>query len=257
MARMLIWSLLLSLAINGSMFLVAYRLQSDKLTDVSYTVSFIVLAGFIFSQSSGQSLHLLELLLVCLWALRIGSFLLYRVIKNGKDQRFDGMRENFWKFGKFWIGQALAAWILLLPAALASQHAVPGVQATAVIGAVIWLAGFALEATADLQKYRFSQQGANKNKWIESGVWGSSRHPNYFGEIVVWIGLYVCAFQALSSTGRIIGLMSPVFITSLLLFVSGIPILETSADKRWGDNPGYRRYKKRTSILVPWLKRSA
>ncbi len=257
MIDILIWSLALSLAINGSMFLVAYHLKSDKLTDASYAVSFIALAAFIYSQSSGQALHILELALVCLWALRIGGFLLYRVIKNGKDQRFDGIRENFWKFGQFWLGQGFTAWLLLLPAALAAQHQQAGLHTLTLVGLVVWAIGFLLETTADLQKYRFSQQPKNKNTWIDSGVWRYSRHPNYFGEILVWIGLYLCALQALTTSGKIVSVLSPLFIMALLLFVSGIPILEKSADKRWGSDPKYKQYKKRTSVLIPLPKRGA
>ncbi len=114
-----------------------------------------------------------------------------------------------------------------------------------------WTVGLIIETIADVQKIQFKNNPANKGKWIESGIWRYSRHPNYFGEIVVWIGVYIVAATSLPFVQAAIGLISPLFIIVLLLFVSGIPILEKSADKRWGNDPAYKKYKKRTSLLIP------
>lgn len=254
MLSLLFTLLLISVAINAAMFVVAFALKSDKLTDASYAVSFIVLALAIYNHSAVNPYVVIGVGLVCAWAVRIGVFLLYRVIKTGKDARFDGIREHFWKFGKFWLGQALTVWLLMIPLALASRHDSVW-SALSIIGFFVSIAGITLEATADLQKYRFSQNPANKNKWIAEGVWRYSRHPNYFGEMLMWSGMYLLLFSSLSAGERILGLLSPVWIISLLLFVSGIPILERSADKKWGSIPAYQQYKKRTSILIPWPKK--
>lgn len=254
MIEFLAYSLGISLLINIAMFLVAFKLQSDKLTDASYAVTFIVLAIFSTVAADFSSFHLALLAVVLLWATRLGSFLLYRVSVVGKDARFDEMRGNFVKFSGFWILQAITVWVLMLPVLLASQYNA-SIEPPVIIGLVIWLLGLSVEATADLQKFRFTRNAKNKGKWIESGVWKYSRHPNYFGEILVWIGVYLIAVQALPNVPAIAALASPVFIITLLLFVSGIPLLEKDADKRWGNQAAYRRYKKQTSILIPLPKR--
>lgn len=253
MITILLWALGISFAINILMFLLAFRFQSDKLTDISYAVTFAVLAMYVFSQSEMMEFGIIGLLMVCLWAVRIGGFLLYRVVKTGKDGRFDGMRENFWKFGKFWVSQAVAVWVLMLPALLAFTDAGEWNVLT-ITGLVVWFIGLAIEAAADLQKYQFTSNPNHKDQWIDIGLWRYSRHPNYFGEILVWVGVYLYAFSTLDGWEKLVAVVSPLFIMFLLLFVSGIPILEKSADKRWGNKPDYQKYKKQTSILVLWPK---
>ena len=255
MVTLLLQGLLLSLAINIAMFLVAYRLKSDKLTDISYAVSFAVLALVAFFQGDASPYHAVLLAIILVWAVRIGGFLLYRVMKTGKDRRFDGVREDFKKFGTFWIGQAITVWALLIPSLMAFR-ASADISQLAIVGCIVWLAGFVIESTADFQKYAFSQNPANKDRWIESGIWRYSRHPNYFGEILVWVGVYIVTLAALDVPQSLIGLVSPLTIVGLLLFVSGIPPLEKAADKRWGKLPAYKAYKRRTSILVPLPKLS-
>ncbi len=246
----LVMALIVSLVINLSMFVVAFRLQSDKLTDISYAVTFATIAVWGFVLSDKTWFHVILLAMVFLWALRLGGFLLYRVIRSGKDSRFDGMREDFLKFGKFWFAQAVTVWVMMIPSVFAFG-ATPVFSILQVVGVSIWLIGLLCETTADFQKMAFSQNPANKDKWIATGIWNYSRHPNYVGEIMIWLGLYVYVVTNFSPLQAIIGLMSPLFIIILLLFVSGIPILEKSADKRWGNKPAYRAYKKRTSILIP------
>ena len=248
--NILLTALVVSLAINLSMFLVAFWRQSDKLTDISYAATFATIAIWGFAVSEGSLYHIVLLAMVLLWATRLGGFLLYRVIKSGKDARFDGMREDFFKFGRFWLAQAITVWVVMIPSVFAFEASsdVGGFQIAAI---VVWLIGLLCESTADFQKLAFSKNPKNKDKWIATGIWKYSRHPNYFGEILVWTGIYLYALGSLSSLQAIIGLVSPFFIITLLLFVSGIPILEKSADKRWGKLAAYREYKRRTSILIP------
>lgn len=249
MIAILCWSLLISLALNGALFLLAFKLQSDKLTDASYALTFIALDIWAFTQSSDRVYDIVALALVGIWALRIGSFLLYRVLRAGKDRRFDNMRNSFWKFGKFWLGQAITVWILMLPMTLA----LPSSNSSKIplLGIIIWLIGFALESIADAQKYHFNSDPAHTGQWIDTGLWQYARHPNYFGEILVWVGVYIYCFPELTFVGKIAGLSSPLVISALLLFISGVPILEKNADKRWGDNPAYQLYKRRTNLLIP------
>lgn len=243
-----------SLAINLVLFLVAYRLQSDKLTDISYALSFLTIA--IVSLLYASKYNFFSSIIFALptvWAVRIGGFLLLRVMKVGKDRRFDNLRTSFVRFGKFWLGQAVTAWILMLPVSIALYRG-GEVSILTVLGVVIWIVGLSIEAIADYQKFTFKSDMKNEGKWIQEGLWKYARHPNYFGEILVWAGIYVACFIALSSIERLIGLASPVLITLVLLFVSGVPLLEKSADKRWGNLKEYQGYKRRTRLLIPLPK---
>ncbi|MBD3155066.1 MAG: DUF1295 domain-containing protein, partial [Candidatus Aenigmarchaeota archaeon] len=120
------------------------------------------------------------------------------------------------------------------------------------IGFIIWGLGLTIETIADLQKFKFKNNPKNKGKWIQSGLWKYSRHPNYFGEILCWVGVYIYCLNYLSGLNALIGLISPVFISSLLLFVTGIPRLEERHDKKYGDKKEYQKYKKKTSKLILW-----
>ena len=249
--NLLVTALLVSLLLNIVLFLIAFKQKSDKLTDASYATTFVLLTLLgITHANSITGFHTILTLMILLWAIRIGGFLLIRVMKTGKDSRFDAIREDFFKFGKFWIGQAITVWLVLLPALFAY-----GQDGKIIVlswcGIVIWIVGFTIESLADIQKYRFSTNPENNGHWIESGIWRYSRHPNYFGEILVWIGVYCYTLDALSGFEKLAGLVRPLFICILLLFVSGIPILEAAADKRWGKLKAYQTYKKRTSILIP------
>jgi steroid 5-alpha reductase family enzyme len=124
------------------------------------------------------------------------------------------------------------------------------------VGILVWIVGFFFESVADQQKYLFKKSLGNKGKWIASGLWKYSRHPNYFGEILCWVGIYIFTTSALSGYSLLVGLISPLFIAGLLIFVTGIPPLERYADKTWGKNKDYLEYKRRTSVLVPWFRKA-
>lgn len=246
-------TLAISLVINTIFFAIAYRLQTDKFTDTTYSLSFALIALFMYGHSDKGLYEAIGGALVLVWATRIGAFLLYRVMRNGRDKRFDGTREKFRKFARFWFNQALVAWILMIPAALAFSGSAR-FSSLSLIGGTIWLLGLVIEAIADLQKFRFRLNPKNKNKWIESGIWHYSRHPNYFGEMLIWAGIYLYAVPALSMTGKFVGLISPVAIILLLRYGSGVPILEKAADKRWGDDAAYLSYKQKTNLIVPFFR---
>ncbi|USN45589.1 MAG: DUF1295 domain-containing protein [Candidatus Woesearchaeota archaeon] len=249
----LLIALLLSLGLNIFVFLFAFGLKTDKLTDVTYSLTFVLLLLIAFLESSLTSQRFVLFFMVFLWALRLGSFLFLRIHRMKKDKRFDGMRESFPRFLKFWLLQGLAVWIISLPALLFLSS-----QSTAVFwfGAVVWLLGFLFESLADYQKLQFMKNPQNKNKFISSGLWRYSRHPNYFGEILCWVGVYLFVLPSLSSLQLVVGLLSPLFIIALLLFVTGIPLLEKKADEKWGSDPSYVSYKKKTRVLLPWFPKS-
>lgn len=243
-----------SLAINLVLFLVAFRLQSDKLTDISYALSFltIAIASFLYARNYDLFSWII-FVLPAVWAVRIGSFLLMRVLKVGKDRRFDDLRTNFVRFGKFWLGQAITAWILMIPVTLALYRG-GKVSFSLISGIIIWLGGLLIETVADYQKFAFKLDKKNDGQWIQEGLWKYARHPNYFGEILVWCGIYVACFASLSIIEKLIGLASPVLISLVLLFVSGVPLLEKSADQRWGELKEYKDYKRRSRLLIPLPK---
>lgn len=236
---------------NLALFLVAFKLQSDKLTDISYALTFIAIAVAAFAGGGHGSFAILLLTMVVIWAVRLGGFLLRRVTKVGKDRRFDEMRANFWRFGQFWLLQGFSVWVLMIPTTIALQGDAVAVPASSLAGLVIFGTGLVIESIADWQKAVFKRQSAHRGTWITSGLWRYSRHPNYFGEILVWIGIYLYALPVLGVAPALVGLVSPLFISVLLIFISGIPPLEKAADRRWGSDRAYQAYKQQTSILLP------
>lgn len=233
-------------------FVPAYLGHDERFYDLvgSLTcIAVITLAALLGPGRGGRTILLLVLVLV--WAARLGPFLFVRARKAGGDTRFVGIKQSLGRYLSAWTLQGL--WVsLTLAAALAAVTATgrQGLDALAAIGGVIWAVGFALESVADLQKARFRANPANKGRFIGTGLWSWSRHPNYFGEIVVWVGIAVISLPALHGS-QLVTLISPVFVTVLLTCVSGIPPLERRADERWGGRDDYEAYKRRTPLLVP------
>jgi len=241
-----------SVVFNMVMFLIAFRNKTDKLTDISYAVTFAGLVIYnMFVASELTTYKWILAFMIMLWSVRIGMYLFIRINKTGKDRRFDGMRENFWRFSGFWLIQGITVWAVLISSSLYFNSGTKPITAFMIVGVVLWLIGLVVEAVADWQKFQFIQNKKNKDKWIQSGIWKYSRHPNYFGEIMVWFGVYVFVVSGLTGSEQLFAMASPLFITFLLLFVSGVPLLEKSADAKWGKEPAYKKYKKSTSILLP------
>ena len=241
---------LISIGINLAMFIPAYRYKTDKLTDISYAVTFVTLAIYGYFSSAHTNSHKLAYYMVLAWAFRLGYFLFSRVKRVGKDRRFDGMRSSFWLFLRFWVLQGLTAFVVMLAALMLWQQNLTLLNPTSWLGLMVFVLGLVLEATADAQKAAFSQKNKSK-KWIDVGVWRSSRHPNYLGEMMIWLGMYFFAYSSLKGASAALGLISPDFIIVLLCFASGIPILEKSSDKKWGEDKDYQRYKQEVPLLVP------
>lgn len=221
---------------------------TGSLTYILVTLATLVLVG------SWEPRRLLLAAVVLIWAVRLGSFLFGRVSRTGADDRFDEIKGSLPRFLGVWTIQGLwvsvtasAAWIAL------SSSAPLGIDAFAIIGLLLWTIGFAIEVIADRQKGAFRADPANQGRFISSGLWSRSRHPNYFGEILLWIGVAVMAFPALHGW-QWVGLVSPVFVALLIIRVSGVPLLEAKADAKWGDQPDYQEYRRRTPVLVPRLR---
>jgi len=233
-------------------FIAAYLLQTEKFYDLTGSFTYIsvtILAVLLSPVVDGRSILLL--ILVVIWAGRLGTFLFRRIQKAGKDARFDDIKPSFIRFLNTWTIQGL--WVTFTSAA-----ALAAITTTtrrelglfALVGFLVWVLGFSIEATADAQKNRFRADPENKGKFIHTGLWAWSRHPNYFGEIVIWIGVAIIALPVLRGW-QWVTLISPVFVTLLLTRVSGVPMLEKRADEKWGGQEDYEAYKARTPVLIP------
>jgi steroid 5-alpha reductase family enzyme len=233
-------------------FIAAYLLQTEMFYDLTGSFTYIsvtIMAVLLSPVVDGRSILLL--ILVMIWAGRLGTFLFRRILKAGKDARFDEIKVSFVRFLNTWTLQGL--WVTFtLAAALAAITTTirKELGLFALIGTLVWVFGFAIEATADAQKSQFRAKPENKGKFIDTGLWSWSRHPNYFGEIVIWIGVAIIALPVLRGW-QWVTLISPVFVTLLLTRISGVPILEKRADEKWGGQEDYEAYKERTPVLIP------
>ena len=237
--------------IQWLVFIPSFLRQTEKFFDLtgSLTYVLVITLALIFSRGIDARAILLWAMVV-IWALRLGTFLVRRIHKAGKDDRFDELKPSFLRFLNVWTIQGL--WVTFtMAAALVAITTTKQVELDlfALIGFLIWIFGFSMEAVADLQKSRFNADPANKGKFIHTGLWSRSRHPNYFGEIVIWIGVAVIALPVLQGW-QWVALISPIFVTLLLTKVSGVPLLEKKADEKWGGQPDYEAYKKRTPVLI-------
>lgn len=242
----------LAFLINWLAFIPAYLLQTEKFFDLTGSISYIsvtIIAVVLSPVIDGRSILLLTLVLI--WAARLGTFLFRRIQKAGKDARFDDLKTSFIRFLSTWTLQGL--WVTFtLAAALAAitSDIRKELGLFALIGTLIWVFGFTFEVIADSQKSRFRADPENEGKFINTGLWSRSRHPNYFGEIVLWIGVALIALPILRGW-QWITLISPVFVTLLLTRISGIPMLEKRADEKWGGQDDYEAYKEQTPVLIP------
>lgn len=233
-------------------FIPSFIAQTEHFYDLTGSLTYIsmtVLAAVLASPLDTRSTLLVALVMV--WAARLGTFLFRRVRKSGKDSRFDDIKPSFVRFLNVWLIQGL--WVTLTAgaawAAITSAGRAP-IDALTIVGLLVWVLGFGIEVVADLQKSRFRAEPTNKGRFINTGLWSWSRHPNYFGEITLWLGIALIAAPALQGW-QLITLISPVFVFLLITRVSGVPLLEQYADKTWGGQDDYEVYKARTSILVP------
>jgi len=243
---------LIAFGIQWIAFIPAFLGQTEKFYDLTGSLTYlsvVILAVLLSSPRDARSMLLLAL--VSVWAIRLGSFLFMRIRKAGEDSRFTELKPSLPRFLLTWTLQGL--WVsLTLAAALAAITSTVrfDLGLFALLGFVVWLLGFGIEIAADRQKSTFRANPENAGNFIHSGLWAWSRHPNYFGEIVLWIGVALIALPVLRGW-QWVTMISPVFVILLLTRVSGVPLLEAKADEKWGGQPEYESYKKRTPVLLP------
>ena len=233
-------------------FAFAAYFETDKVTDLSYGLSFVAIAAILLIANKTYYLwQILLVLMVAIWGIRLAGFLFIRVLKLKKDYRFDGIRENAARFGRFWLLQAISIWLIMLPgvAALGSNTNL-SLNFAMYLGLAIWTVGFIIEAIADYQKYHYKNLKDKPSEWVSTGLWQYSRHPNYFGEMLIWWGIFIFILPILNNQLWLTAI-SPIYITLLLLFVTGIPPLEKKYDERYTGNKDYLSYKEKTSLLIP------
>ena len=241
-----------AIGIQWLAFVPAFLAKTERYYDATGSVTYLTVIAIAIglAPAPGQRAVVLALLVI-VWAVRLGTFLFIRIRADGSDSRFDEIKVSAIRFFVAWTLQGL--WVSFTAgaalAAITSSSVTP-IGVVGWIGLGLWIAGFATEVVADRQKGAFRADPANRGRFIDTGLWAWSRHPNYFGEIVLWLGVAVLAFPELGGW-QYATLISPVFVTLLLTKVSGIPLLEEKADERWGGDPEYEAYKAATPVLVP------
>ena len=216
----------------------------------------VVLTAMFALLSSGAQLSIRSVFVasfVSVWTLRLGIFLYKRIVKAGEDTRFRDIKKSLPKFLMTWTLSALWVFLTTVNAiTLIALNPLEPIGIFFIMGALLWLLGFGFEVIADRQKKYFSEQPKNEGRFITQGLWSVSRHPNYFGEIILWAGIAIISLPFLSGW-QYVTLVSPVFVFLLLTRISGLPFLEDKAEKKWGEDKDYIEYKKRTPILVPFF----
>ncbi len=233
-------------------FFVAWAKHSERFFDALGSASFLLATWLAVVLSQSFSVYsLLLAAMVSIWAIRLGTFLSVRIRKAGEDRRFNRIRGDFAVFFMTWTLQGLWVTLTLAPAlAVFTARAFPAIDVFFIVGALVWCIGFAIECIADAQKAVFTSNPDNAGKFIATGLWASSQHPNYFGEITLWLGIAVIAFPNLTGWQNIC-LISPIFVYLLLVHISGIRMLDASARRRWGKDEAYQRYTAITPKLIP------
>ena len=249
-----LWCALLAMGVNLSAWIPASLAKTEKYYDLTGSLTFISVLTLLVSVLHERFTirEWMVAAMVFIWTVRLGTFLFRRIQRDGHDGRFDQLKTHPGRFLIPWSLQGLWVFVTGLGCTtlLASQSIRPDLIWTDMVGMGMWVAGFGLEVVADAQKTTFRALPENRDRFIQSGLWAWSRHPNYFGEILLWTGI------AIIGSGVYNGLQwwawsSPIVVTWLLTSVSGIPMLETRAEQKWGNNPEYVAYKEKTPVLWP------
>lgn len=233
-------------------FIPSFIFKTEHYYDLTGGITFIstiIISYLVKSQVYQFDItSLLLVVFISLWALRLSSFLFFRVKRTGQDVRFIKIKQSFSWFLMTFTIQGLWVFMCLFPAIIVMSSNQNNFNSFTILGTILWVVGFLIEIIADHQKTQFNK--TNKGSFISKGLWSLSRHPNYFGEFILWLGITVISFPYLDGY-QFIALISPLFVYLLLNKVSGVNLLENIAEKRWGDDKKYIEYKNRTPIFFP------
>jgi len=244
----------LSLGVQWLAWPLACFFRTEKFYDLTGSLTFLLVSHLSYSWSSRSLRHTIASYTVLAWACRLGTFLATRVIKDGGDKRFEKVKHEPARFLVWWTVQGVWVFVTLLPTILLnSSRRAPALGPRDWLGGALWAAGFVIEVVADLQKSMFRADPANSGRFIQSGLWSLSRHPNYLGEILLWFGQYLACSSVFRGWEHL-SVASPVMVMLLITRVSGIPILEASGLARWGGEAEYQRYLREVPSLVPFLR---
>jgi steroid 5-alpha reductase family enzyme len=251
-------AVLIAFIIQWIAFIPAYAFQTEKFYDLTGTLTYLSVTWYALYMSSDKFTNLngasiAIVLLISIWAIRLGSFLFSRIHKDGEDKRFRTIKPSATQFFMTWTLQGL--WVSLCSmcalTAISSESGVV-VNAFYYLGIGLFIYGFYTEVKADNEKSKFRSVPENREKFITTGLWAKSRHPNYFGEIVLWTAIALISLPSLSGL-QYITLISPIFTYVLLVHVSGVRMLEARGQKQWGHLEEYKAYQKSTPMLFPKL----
>ena len=242
--------ILLIFCIQWVSFIPAFIFQTEKFYDLTGSITYLTAVFYtLYVTGSNNLSDLIIVACVALWAIRLGSFLFMRIQKAGEDRRFRTIKPNFTRFLMTWTLQGM--WVsMCLLCVLTALSSYSGVIMNSIffIGLIIFILGLSIEIIADYQKTVFRRNIEKKDKFITTGLWSLSRHPNYFGEILLWTGVAVMSISSLQGL-QFITLISPIFVYILLVYISGVRILEDQAKKKWGHLDSFKEYLKNTPRL--------
>jgi steroid 5-alpha reductase family enzyme len=257
-----LYSAVICIGIQWVVWIPASIGQTERFYDLTGGLTYLTVVGFSLwagSQSEPPSLReLIVSLLVVIWSLRLSSFLYLRIHRTGKDGRFDKLKTSPIRFLVPWTLQGLWVFLTMIVVIVINSQAdsAPALGVWDGIGLSIWILGFGIEVIADNQKTEFNTEPDNQGKWIDSGLWSYSRHPNYLGEILLWTGIAFFGISCFTGLERVTWI-SPIFIYILLTKISGTPILDKRALEKWGDDPEYQKYRDNTPALIPRLNKKS
>jgi len=246
-------TLIFGLQLTG--FIPSFYLKSEKYYDLFGGLTFIssILLMLFLKFKIKSDLNIREIILaisVLFWTIRLSFFLFQRVKRVGKDKRFDNYKFSFSKFLLAWMTQGLWVFICLFPILIVFSSPANDEIIYLAFGGLIYLVGMVIEIIADYQKTAHNKLNNKKRKFISSGLWSRSRHPNYFGEFLIWTGITIICFPVFSGF-KYLALITPIFIYFLLNYISGVNLLEERAKEMWGNNPEYVKYFKTTPKFFP------
>lgn len=263
--NILAWTLIVSIGANLLFFILAFIIKSDKFTDITYASTFAVINLFalFFNQNDFSIIKIVVATTVCLWAVRLGSYLLIRIFKTKTDSRFDNIRNHFGKFFFFWIIQAFTAYIVSIPTImlLATPILLPNVNYEFLAFLIIFPLFFlSYETIADIQKYKFHNL-KEKPKFLATGLYKYSRFPNYFAEFGFWYSLCFIQFLYVFINKNfvemdllyLLNILCPIFLMLTVIYLSGIKILDVKNIKRYENDEQYLNYVQKTSIIIPFI----